>query len=96
MKKKLLILVVAFNHEKFIHKVLDRIDQNLSKNYDVEILINDDSSSDDTVKVTENYIKNSKKDFKYTAGWSSLVARQAHNLKVGGSNPSPATKFYAK
>ena len=26
------------------------------------------------------------------AGWSSLVARQAHNLKVGGSNPSPATK----
>ena len=24
-------------------------------------------------------------------GWSSLVARQAHNLKVGGSNPSPAT-----
>ena len=30
-------------------------------------------------------------EFKYTAGWSSLVARQAHNLKVGGSNPSPAT-----
>ncbi len=27
------------------------------------------------------------------AGWSSLVARQAHNLKVLGSNPSPATKF---
>jgi hypothetical protein len=34
-----------------------------------------------------------KTEFKYTAGWSSLVARQAHNLKVGGSNPSPATKF---
>ena len=32
-----------------------------------------------------------KTEFKYTAGWSSLVARQAHNLKVGGSNPSPAT-----
>ena len=27
------------------------------------------------------------------AGWSSLVARRAHNPKVGGSNPSPATKF---
>ena len=26
------------------------------------------------------------------AGWSSPVARQAHNLKVGGSNPPPATK----
>ena len=27
------------------------------------------------------------------AGWSSLVARQAHNLKVVGSNPTPATKY---
>ena len=27
-----------------------------------------------------------------TAGWSSPVARQAHNLKVTGSNPVPATK----
>ena len=26
------------------------------------------------------------------AGWSSPVARQAHNLKVIGSNPIPATK----
>ena len=27
-----------------------------------------------------------------TAGWSSPVARQAHNLKVAGSNPAPATR----
>src|SRR5207247_7029056 len=27
------------------------------------------------------------------AGWSSLAARRAHNPKVEGSNPSPATKF---
>ncbi len=27
-----------------------------------------------------------------TAGWSSLVARRAHNPKVVGSNPAPATK----
>jgi hypothetical protein len=26
----------------------------------------------------------------FVAGWSSLVARQAHNLKVAGSNPAPA------
>ena len=26
----------------------------------------------------------------FDAGWSSPVARQAHNLKVGGSNPPPA------
>ena len=27
------------------------------------------------------------------AGWSSPVARQAHNLKAAGSNPTPATKI---
>ena len=31
----------------------------------------------------------------HRAGWSSLVARQAHNLKVAGSNPAPATNFLA-
>ena len=29
------------------------------------------------------------------AGWSSPVTRQAHNLKVAGSNPARATKFAA-
>ncbi len=32
---------------------------------------------------------------RYDAGWSSLVARRAHNPKVVGSNPTPATKEYA-
>src|SRR6516225_8976981 len=31
--------------------------------------------------------------FYRSAGWSSPVARQAHNLKVVGSNPTPATNF---
>ena len=29
------------------------------------------------------------------AGWSSLVARRAHNPKVVGSNPAPATNLMA-
>lgn len=28
----------------------------------------------------------------FIAGWSSLVAREAHNLKVARSNPPPASK----
>ena len=33
----------------------------------------------------------------FDAGWSSLVARRAHNPKVVGSNPAPATTgFYDK
>ena len=31
--------------------------------------------------------------YHHNAGWSSLVARWAHNPKVGGSNPPPATNF---
>ncbi len=27
------------------------------------------------------------------AGWSSLAARRAHNPKVVGSNPAPATNY---
>src|SRR5580700_7692162 len=34
------------------------------------------------------------RNYSQSAGWSSLVARQAHNLKAAGSNPAPATKFF--
>ena len=30
------------------------------------------------------------------AGWSSLAARRAHNPKVAGSNPAPATNIYRR
>ena len=36
--------------------------------------------------------KTSTHPARLAAGWSSPVARQAHNLKVTGSNPVPATK----
>ena len=32
--------------------------------------------------------------FKVIAGWSSQVARRAHNPKVTGSNPVPATNDF--
>ncbi len=35
------------------------------------------------------------RNYSENAGWSSLVARQAHNLKAAGSNPAPATNFSA-
>ena len=40
MKKKLLIYIVAFNHEKFIEKVVDRIDDKIFEKYHTEILVN--------------------------------------------------------
>jgi hypothetical protein len=41
-------------------------------------------------------VRFSKAMQRFNAGWSSPVARQAHNLKVIGSNPIPATKIDAK
>ena len=32
----------------------------------------------------------------FAAGWSSSVARRAHNPKVAGSNPAPATNEKAR
>ena len=32
----------------------------------------------------------------FDAGWSSLVARRAHNPKVVGSNPAPATNWHCR
>ena len=32
----------------------------------------------------------------FAAGWSSLEARRAHNPKVIGSNPVPATQVFTK
>lgn len=42
--------------------------------------------------VAENSNKN-KLFFSSAAGWSSSVARWAHNPEVVGSNPAPATKL---
>src|ERR1700726_4125891 len=39
------------------------------------------------------FAQNGDARYSQCAGWSSLVARQAHNLKVAGSNPAPATNL---
>ena len=44
----------------------------------------------------ELFTENSQREFLSIAGWSSPVARQAHNLKVVGSNPTPATNYINK
>ena len=46
--------------------------------------------------VPKNYFSGCVRGFdrhNKNAGWSSLVARQAHNLKVASSNLAPATNF---
>ena len=45
-KPRLLILIVAYNAEKTISQVLARVPPQLSTEYDVEVLVLDDSSQD--------------------------------------------------
>ena len=77
--EKLLIYVVAYNHEKFIEKVLDRIDQNLIDKYDTEILINDDTSSDNTLQILKKIKKAFQKKAKFT------ILSNPQNLGYGGN-----------
>jgi len=76
MKKKCLIYVVSYNHEKFILKTLERIPQNLSEYYDVEILVANDKSKDKTLEKAKEYVT---KNFKYN------IISLYKNLGYGGN-----------
>ena len=47
-KPRLLIFIVAYNAERTIQSVLQRIPRSLSERYDTEVLIIEDSSQDET------------------------------------------------
>ncbi|AYF43040.1 glycosyl transferase 2 family protein [Halobacteriovorax sp. BALOs_7] len=52
------VAIVTYNHEKFITECLDSV---LSQDYNnVEIVISDDNSTDNTVAIINNFIKNRK------------------------------------
>lgn len=76
MKKKCLIYVVCYNHEKFILKTLNRIPRNLSKSYEIEILVADDKSKDGTLEETKKFKTNT---FKYN------IISLHKNLGYGGN-----------
>lgn len=56
--KKLLIFIVAYNAEKKIISVLQRIPETLAATHDVTILIIDDCSKDNTATVAQDYLVN--------------------------------------
>lgn len=57
MKKKVLIFIVAYNAQRHIEKVLQRIPDEVwcSRRYSTEVIIIDDCSADDTTKVGITY-----------------------------------------
>jgi len=52
-RPRLLILIVAYNAEKTISQVLARVPHQLAAEYDVEVLVLDDSSQDRTFEESQ-------------------------------------------
>jgi glycosyltransferase involved in cell wall biosynthesis len=71
------VLVVAYNAERTLTRVLDRIPGAASLQL-AEVLVQDDHSSDDTVRVAREYLGEAT-DLNLT------VVRHDHNLGYGGN-----------
>ena len=79
---KLLILIVAYNHEKEIESVLARIPDAVSC-HDTEILILDDSSQDQTFEISSKYARDDKFPFKVKALYNPVNQGYGGNQKIG-------------
>ena len=83
MKKKVLIYVVSYNHEKFIEKTINRINDRVFQKYQTEILISDDKSNDSTFQIIRNIKKNFDKDCKISILSNPINQGYGGNQKIG-------------
>jgi len=84
MKKiKLLIFIVAYNAEKTIQSVINRIPKKLSLIYDLEVLIIDDCSKDYTFKICKEISKSQKSYFKLNILYNPKNQGYGGNQKIG-------------
>ena len=60
MKKKILIFIITYQASFRLKKVFDSIEFKKLKNYNTKILISDDNSKDDTLKVSKEIYKRNK------------------------------------
>jgi glycosyltransferase involved in cell wall biosynthesis len=77
-KLKVLVFIVAYNAEKTIVSVLDRIPSELTKKFDVSLLIIDDCSRDQTLNIARAHLSKGY--------WCPAIAlRNPENLGYGGN-----------
>jgi glycosyltransferase involved in cell wall biosynthesis len=82
-KGKLLIFIVAYNAERTIEGVLRRIPASLADRFDVEVLIIDDSSLDDTFLRSETASRKGIVPFKLTVLYNPVNQGYGGNQKIG-------------
>ncbi len=80
---RLLIFIVAYNAEKTIESVLKRIPPHLLNLYEVEVLIIDDSSQDDTFRKGELARRSLLIPFKLTVLYNPVNQGYGGNQKIG-------------
>lgn len=68
------ILIPMYNSKNYIEKCISSIVKNISK-YKVEIIIVNDGSSDDSLTILQNYIKNVKTDYSI-----KIIDQQNHGI----------------
>src|SRR6267142_1371513 len=82
-KPRLLIFIAAYNAGKTIEGVLTRIPRSLGEDYDVEILIIDDSSRDDTFERSEAVRRAGRLPFKLHVLFNRTNQGYGGNQKIG-------------
>lgn len=82
-KGRLLIFIVAYNAEKTIESVLQRIPAQLRDLYEVEVLIIDDSSQDETFRKSELVRRTTTFSFKLTVLYNPVNQGYGGNQKIG-------------
>lgn len=80
---RLLIFIVAYNAERTIESVLKRIPHSLSERYDVEVLIIDDSSQDNTFTRSQLAKRSGTIPFKLTVLFNPVNQGYGGNQKIG-------------
>ncbi|MDK9706142.1 MAG: bifunctional glycosyltransferase/class I SAM-dependent methyltransferase [Desulforhopalus sp.] len=80
---RLLIFIVAYNAENTIENVLKRIPPSLAEQYEVEILIIDDSSQDNTFERSELVKRSGTIPFKMTVLFNPVNQGYGGNQKLG-------------
>lgn len=83
IKGKLLIFIVAYHAERTIEQVVSRIPLALAQDYDVEVLIIDDSSGDETFLRGELMRRGQKMPFKMTVLFNPVNQGYGGNQKIG-------------
>ncbi|KAA3622584.1 MAG: glycosyltransferase family 2 protein, partial [Proteobacteria bacterium] len=82
-KKRLLVFIVAYNAERTIEDVLRRIPPEVGDHFDVEILIIDDASEDDTFERSELVNRTGVIPFKITVLFNPVNQGYGGNQKLG-------------